>query len=281
MGTELLRAGLKPEDLAESWNFTHAEQVESVHRSYCVAGAECLLTNTFQASPVRSANAKTRLDWSATYQTALRIARKAATPDTFVLASVGPFEAGIWPARGLVRRLVDSVRSADAILFETFSDPKVLDVVEHASPALSLESAAPPVLLSIAFERTAGGRIRSRTADMPEQFARWAKKRGVAGLGVNCGREIGMDDVKTIIRRYRQVTDLPLFVRPNAGTPQKSEAGWVYPHSPAAMVEQLPELLATGIAMIGGCCGTTPAHIAAFKPIVDEWNRTHGVPESK
>jgi len=92
-------------------------------------------------------------------------------------------------------------------------------------------------------------------------------------LGVNCGRDIGMEDVIEIIRRYRNVTDLPLFARPNAGTPKRVGKRWVYPHTPAAMAARLPELLEAGVAMLGGCCGTTPEHIAAFRPIVEQWNQ--------
>jgi 5-methyltetrahydrofolate--homocysteine methyltransferase len=92
-----------------------------------------------------------------------------------------------------------------------------------------------------------------------------AEQNGVAALGVNCGRDIGMDEVIEIIRRYRQVTKLPLFARPNAGTPQREGERWVYPQTPEMMAERLPELFEAGATMVGGCCGTTPEHIAAFR----------------
>jgi methionine synthase I (cobalamin-dependent) len=77
-----------------------------------------------------------------------------------------------------------------------------------------------------------------------------------------------------IVRQYRQrVGDrLPLFVRPNAGTPRPSGDSLVYPLTPEMMANGVPELLEAGVNMIGGCCGTTPAHIAAIKPVVDDWN---------
>jgi 5-methyltetrahydrofolate--homocysteine methyltransferase len=105
-----------------------------------------------------------------------------------------------------------------------------------------------------------------------ETIAQWARDYGVAALGVNCGREIGMEEMTQVLNAYRQVTDLPLFARPNAGTPTRVGDGWVYPHTPTKMARGLPELLKTGISMVGGCCGTTPEHIAAFRPIVEEWN---------
>jgi methionine synthase I (cobalamin-dependent) len=87
---------------------------------------------------------------------------------------------------------------------------------------------------------------------------------------------MGMTEIIEIIRRYRDYTDLPLFARPNAGTPKRVRNRWVYPHTPEAMAARLPELLKAGVSMVGGCCGTTPAHVAAFKPIVDAWNVAHG-----
>jgi methionine synthase I (cobalamin-dependent) len=84
-----------------------------------------------------------------------------------------------------------------------------------------------------------------------------------------------MRDIVEVLRRYREVTDLPLFARPNAGTPTRVADRWVYPQTPNDMAAYLPRLLETGVAMVGGCCGTTPAHIAAFRPIVDDWNTRH------
>jgi 5-methyltetrahydrofolate--homocysteine methyltransferase len=63
-----------------------------------------------------------------------------------------------------------------------------------------------------------------------------------------------------------------LFARPNAGTPQLRGKRWIYPRTPDSMAAQLPELLEAGATMIGGCCGTTPEHIAAFRPVIDRWN---------
>jgi 5-methyltetrahydrofolate--homocysteine methyltransferase len=102
-------------------------------------------------------------------------------------------------------------------------------------------------------------------------------RHGLAALGgVNCGRDVGMGELIEIVRRYRAVTDLPLFARPNAGTPARRGEDWVYPESPAALAERLPELLEAGVALVGGCCGTTPSHIAAFRAVVEAWNGRPG-----
>ena len=100
--------------------------------------------------------------------------------------------------------------------------------------------------------------------------------RNVAALGVNCGREIEMNEIVEIIRRYREVTKIPLFARPNAGTPERTGSVWHYPRTPEAMASCLPELLEAGVSMVGGCCGTTPEHIAAFRQVIEDWNRSAG-----
>jgi methionine synthase I (cobalamin-dependent) len=130
-----------------------------------------------------------------------------------------------------------------------------------------------PVLLSLTYRHEEnGGGLLTFSGHSPEWFARRARDYGIAALGVNCGRDIGMGDIIAIVRRYRAVTDLPLFARPNAGTPTRDGNRWVYPLTPEAMAARLPELLEAGVSMVGGCCGTTPEHIAACKPIIDAWN---------
>ena len=156
---------------------------------------------------------------------------------------------------------------ADAILVETCSTPRVRYAIGYIRRECEL-----PVLLSLTFLRDASGKLVTLSGHSPEWFARRADRYGVAALGVNCGRDIGMDDIIEIVRRYRTMTDLPLFARPNAGTPIRDGERWVYPLTPEAMAVRLPELLQAGVSMVGGCCGTTPAHIAALRPIIDDWN---------
>ena len=89
-----------------------------------------------------------------------------------------------------------------------------------------------------------------------------------------------MDEIIEVIHRYHLEIDLPLFARPNAGSPTQVGGRWVYPLTPEKMAERLPELLEAGVSMVGGCCGTTPEHIAAMRPIVDAWNRKRGFVKS-
>jgi methionine synthase I (cobalamin-dependent) len=274
MGTELQRAGLKEGESGELWNITQPEKVRTIHQSYVDAGAEVLLSNTFQAN--HWALAKHGLENQAMeiVQTGLDLARSVAGPERFVILDIGPKAEAKLPHPiidpNLLKPLIPKSESADAILLETFSD--IPDFFLFLTHLLAERCRGVPALVSFTYQRAVTGKVCSRDGQPPEWFARQAKGYNVAAVGVNCGRDIGMDEIIEIIRRYRKVTDLPLFARPNAGTPTRVGDRWVYPHTAEKMVARLPELLEAGVAMVGGCCGTTPEHIAAFRPVIDDWN---------
>jgi methionine synthase I (cobalamin-dependent) len=258
MGTELIRAGLAADGCGVAWNLFHPDRVLAVHRAYRAAGAEVLLTNTFQLNPLALARhgLGDRLDEIG--RAAVRLARAAGA--RFVLGSVGPVldlpDMTELPDRSLLRPVLDALDGVDGVLFETWSSPRALAAVEYALH--ETEAGSLPLLLSLAYRKAASGRLETYSGHGPETFARHAARHGVAALGVNCGRDVGPADVVAVVRRYRQECDLPLFARPNAGTDGE--------RSPAELAERVAELVEAGSAMVGGCCGTTPAHIAALKP---------------
>jgi 5-methyltetrahydrofolate--homocysteine methyltransferase len=260
MGTELLRAGLPLGAPGEAWNLQRPDVVRSVHQSYVAAGAAVLLTNTFQSHPAALARQGLEARLEEVNAAALRLARAAR--GRFVLADVGPSagpkELGDRKALG---RVLESLEGADGYLFETCSSPTALEAVQwafHRSAAADV-----PILLSLTYLRSRG-KLVTLSGHGPETYARHAERHGVAALGVNCGRGVGPADVVEIVRRYRGETGLPLFARPNAGTPVQTEGGWEYPLGPEELASYVPALLEAGATMIGGCCGTTPAHIAAL-----------------
>jgi 5-methyltetrahydrofolate--homocysteine methyltransferase len=269
MGTELRRTGLPDDECSEGWNLTNPDRVRAIHQAYKNAGAQCFLTNTFQSNP--TALAKHGLDGrlEEINRAAIEIARAVAAPNDFVLGDIGPFQQP-WNEQ-TIRRIVSSLRGVDGVLLETFSDMDCLWAVKYGClPGLEAEDI--PVLLSITYKRSRKGVATTQGGQSPEVFARLARQYSVAALGVNCGREIELADVIQIICCYRGATELPLFARPNAGTPVRGDEGWVYPRSPQQMAAHLLELIEAGATLVGGCCGTTPEHIAAFRPIIDSWN---------
>jgi 5-methyltetrahydrofolate--homocysteine methyltransferase len=278
MGTELIRAGLAEGEFADRWTLQHPDRVLAVHRAYREAGAQVLLTNTFQV-------ARASISWDprpypgprgfseresliALQYSATALAQAACGPEGFVLADIGSYSPEAYHLEfsdfTLFRIVLAGVGPADGLLLETCSTPRVRQAVAAVRKFLP----GMPVLLSLAYLRTESGAIEARSGHAPEWFARRARGWGVDALGANCGRDIGMEEMIEVIRRYRQETDLPLFARPNAGTPRRRGKRWVYPGTPAKLAARLPELLAAGASMVGGCCGTTPGHIAAFREVL-------------
>jgi methionine synthase I (cobalamin-dependent) len=242
MGTCLLPLGLP---CVAQANLSHPDIVRAIHRGYADAGAGVHLTNSFQANPLTLGD---RLE-----ETARAAISHARTTRGIVLGSVGPMMAAgqrtDFADRDALHRTLDALDGVDGLLFETCSTASALSAVEYASHRVGwLESR--PLLLSIAY-RWADGEPRGWHGHAPEFFARHAIRHGVTALGVNCGVGMGLAEVCEVLRRYREETDLPLFARPNAGTPAEFAAA-------------LPALVAAGAGMVGGCCGTTEEHVSAM-----------------
>jgi methionine synthase I (cobalamin-dependent) len=284
MGTELQNVGLRPDENSATWNTLHPAKVEAVHRAYRTAGADVLLSNTFLINrlnyPPKSICEGRRPPIAMLWQKGLE--RMGWAP-AYRLAAVGPVageaagrEFDDWKRFFVLDRCLfhdggpESCRCPHGILLETCSTPRVRFALERLRQSSEL-----PLLLSLAFYRDPRGRLITASGHSPEWFARRASAYGADALGANCGKDVGMDEMIEIIRRYRQETDLPVFARPNAGTPVRRGDRWAYPRRPQVMADRMPELLEAGVCMVGGCCGTTPEHIAAFRKVVDAWNASH------
>jgi 5-methyltetrahydrofolate--homocysteine methyltransferase len=273
MGTELQKAGLRDDENGTAWNLLHPERVRAVHQAYRDAGAEVCLTNTFMAN---AANLDDAFPDPICRDEFWRAGRDLIAPTgarVFRLTSIGPV-AGRPTAREfdqlcyLFAQSSTMYDGADGIVLETCSSPRAAYAIQRVRK----DAGKRPILLSLTYRHDRGGKIVTFSGHAPEWFARRARQYGLAALGVNCGRDIGMDDVIEIVLRYRAMTDLPLFARLNAGTPTRKGRRWVYPLTPKRMAARLPELLDAGASMVGGCCGTTPAHTAACRPVLDAWN---------
>jgi methionine synthase I (cobalamin-dependent) len=265
-GTQLQTIGLTPGESPDLWNLTHASEVESVARSYVAAGSQVILTNTFRANPVALAAHGLASQCEMINREGVLISRRAAEGRARVFASLGPTgkllateeidPAAILAAfRAQAQALAEA--GADALLFETFSDP--------VEAALAAEAALPfglPILLSFAFD-TGKARDRTMTGATPEKAAQAALSAGAAAIGANCGA--GPDAFLEIVRRLKAAApELPIWIKPNAGLP-RIEAGTAhYAMTPAEFAGFAPALIQAGARFLGGCCGTSPDFIQAL-----------------
>ncbi len=277
MGTQLQQAGLESGGCGEAWNLDHPDRVLAIQRRYVEAGSECLITNSFGGSAIMLARYGEAERTVAINQAAVAIARAAfGDRPGFVLGDIGPFGGLMEPygeiARSKVeaafreqtRALVDA--GADAIIIETQTALEELEIAVAAAQ----EAGAPAVIGSVAFDKMLDqDDVRTMMGVSPEAAAEFMAARGVDVLALNCGTGIDMTMAATIVRRYRAVSGLPVMAQPNAGQPVLENFAVVYHETPEEMARGLPALLEAGVAIVGGCCGSTPDHIRRFREILD------------
>lgn len=264
MGSLLAERGWTPPSLPEEMNLGQPGTVEDIHRSYCEAGADIIETNTFGGSALKLACRGLGKRTREINAAAARLARRSAGRDVLVAGSVGPLGDLLAPfgplsfddAYAAFRPQMEGLAQGgvDFFLIET-----MIDLREAKAAVLAAKDAAPDMAFVVSFTFDRNG--RTVTGTPPEVAARWASLAGAAGVGANCGvgPEAYVDTVRTLFGNG----DLPVFVYANAGLP--GDAGYL---SPVGYAQWGPLLAESGATVLGGCCGTTPAHIAALKAAV-------------
>ena len=268
-GTELQKLGLEINSCGDLWCLTHPEQVADVHRKYADAGSSLISTNTFSTN--RYALAKHGLaDKQADIARAgARIAKEVIAGRGWVMGSIGPCGEMLEPVgaikaddlRASLRVQIGALLEggADAILFETMS---ALDEVTLGLE-VAREMGASFVLVTGAFDPTKSG-PRTMMGARPEQLAKVAADGGANVVGANCGRLPEQRDFVLLLERMHAAANLPLMLQPNAGQPDVQDGKVLYHCSPDALAVLMTPI-AKNVKILGGCCGSTPAHIRAMK----------------
>jgi 5-methyltetrahydrofolate--homocysteine methyltransferase len=156
------------------------------------------------------------------------------------------------------------VGGAHGIIVETMSDVQEAAVAVEAAN----DAGAPVVIACMTFSPLPNGRLRTMMGVSPEDAARQLHAAGAGIVGINCGTHMGFDACAAAIALMRRVVDVPLVAMPNAGSPTWDDGRASYALSPAEFAEGLRPVVEAGAALIGGCCGTTPAHIAALREMI-------------
>jgi methionine synthase I (cobalamin-dependent) len=241
MGTRLIARGLVLDhDDPAFWNRSHPEAVFDLHARDVSAGAEAVLSNTFGANRAWLARFGRGGEVEAINRSAVALARSAAGPDRFVLGSIGP-SAAQEPAAYCEQAEVLADAGVDALLFETHRASAAAIALKQVQGRVS-----PPLLVSL----VAG-------SDRLAETARRLVDLGASVLGGNC--QAGMAaGLRHAVRLHRAVA-VPLLIKPSAGRPGRACA------SPESFARGVPALWDLGVRLVGGCCGTTEAHVAALR----------------
>jgi len=268
-GTLLMTRGLRPGEAPEALNLSHPETLEEIARLYLEAGADLVTTNSFGGSPARLRRYGLEARTEEINRAAVEAVRRAVDGRALVSASVGPSGHVLAPygdgdpaeiGAGFERQVrALAAAGADLVCVET-----MIDLAEAVLAVRAARTVAPalPVMATMTFERTRRG-FYTVMGTSVEQAARGLEEAGADVVGSNCGN--GSEAMVEIAHELRAHTARPIAIQPNAGLPEPRGGETVYPETPEFMAEQAKALVREGVAIVGGCCGTTPAHVRALR----------------
>ena len=259
------------------WNAESPAKVQGVHAAYRTAGCDFATTNSFNGttSVLDRHGLAGRAD--ELNRAAARLAREALGPEGWVLGDIGPFGGFLEPLGETTETELEEIFArqiaalaeggANAILVETMSDP-----VEAAVGVRAALRAAPglPVIVTYAFQM-AGSEFRTMMGTTVQEAVSAALEAGAAVVGTNCGTSLALDDYVRLTRALVAAAGAaPVIVQPNAGAPRLVGVEAVYDATPDQMAATARLLLDEGARIVGGCCGTTPDHLAAMARTIRE-----------
>lgn len=269
MGTELQRAGLEPGGCGDEWNLSHTAEVQAIQRRYVDAGSQIILTNTFGTNRFVLSRYGLKERVGEIARAAAINARAAADNRAYVLGDIGPCGGFLEPLGEVSEADLEATwrdaigamlaEGVDGIIFETMTALEEIML----GIRVARELGAPLIVASMSYDPVRGGGYKTMMGVSPGEGARACVEAGAQIVGANCGR-MEPEEFADVARAMRAVTDAPLILQPNAGQPTLVGDAIVYPRDPASLAPALVELSRLA-AIVGGCCGTTPAHIEAFR----------------
>ena len=264
MGTMLQARGLKPGELPELWNFTHADVIKEVHTAYLKAGVNIIKTNTFGANRLKFAG--TDIKTAEVVAAGVKNAKEACAlfEKTFVALDLGPtgkllapygdlpFEEAVDIYAEIVR--AGSEAGADLVLIETMSDT----YETKAAILAAKENCDLPVVVTLTFD--IDGKLL--TGGDVAAAALMVEGLGADAIGFNCG--LGPAQMQKLLPQLLKFTSLPVVLNPNAGLPVERDGKTCFDVGPEEFANLMYDLIGDGVSIAGGCCGTTPEHIGAM-----------------
>lgn len=265
MGTMLQERGLQTGEIPELWNMTHEEVILDVHKQYLEAGCDIVKANTFGINPFKMKD--TGYTCEALTQKGIELVKRAIAEtgkEAYTALDIGslgklleplgelPFEEAYAAFKPVC--IAGEQAGADLVLIETMNDTYEI----KAAVLAAKENTSLPIVVTMVFDE--GGKLLTG-ADMEAAVAMLEGLR-VDAIGLNCG--FGPDVMKEFLPKLREVCSLPIVVNPNAGLPVVVDGKTCFHVGPEEFAGIMTEIAEEGISVLGGCCGTTPAHIKAL-----------------
>jgi 5-methyltetrahydrofolate--homocysteine methyltransferase len=264
-GTFLHAKGLKPGECPELWNIEHPEAVLDIARGYIDAGADTIETNSFGGNYFKLKGFGLEGRVYDINRRAAEISREAAGPDKYVLGSMGPTGEILIMGNVTEEELYDAFKEQAVALYDGGVDALIIETmtaIDEAEIAVraARENTPCEVICTMTFDYLSTGEYRTMMGVSPAEMVTSLKVAGAHIVGANCGN--GIEGMIRITEEIRLAdNEIPVLIHANAGLPTLQGTCTIFLDSPEMMAEFAPHLAKAGANVIGGCCGTTPAHI--------------------
>ena len=274
LGTMLFERGLKPGECPERLNLTQSELLQEIASLYVDAGACIIQTNSFGATPLKLAEFGIADQAAVICQAAAHNLRQVAGDRAYVSGSCGPTGKLLEPyGDASEEQIVHSFEVQMSALLEGGVDliciETMMDITEASLAVKTAKRLSPttPVIATMTFNDGPRGFYTVMGVDIATAASELAAA-GADVIGSNCGN--GLEQMIRIAHDFRAVSSLPLMIQANAGLPETRDGRLVYQEGPDFFGAKARELADAGASIIGGCCGTTPAHIRALRAALSD-----------
>jgi 5-methyltetrahydrofolate--homocysteine methyltransferase len=270
-GTNLIARGLPRGITAEQWLLEQPDKIQYLHEDFINSGSNIILTSTFGGSRIRLKHAKFDNQFEKINQLGVRVAKNAVNgTSSLVAGSIGPLGEMLKPL-GLIdpEEAIIQYKDQARILADNGVDLLVIETQFDISEAIAaiegVRMGAGDIALICSFSFDRG--TKTMMGVSPSTFFDAVKDYNLSAIGINCGKSIA--DNEKCLSELSNISDIPIWFKPNAGLPQIDENGEAsYSLTPSEMGEYAKAWPSMGAKIIGGCCGTTPAHLANIAEFV-------------